>query len=185
MAFISRHLARTASLITRIRGTASTRSCDERYGYTCTRSIGRWCWSDEWLPVGLSCGLDRAPYSSSSRGCSLRYGDLAGVVNAVVIADHYDRRGARERLVEHAQQSEVDLVEALSSELEVHFTLDAVQVVAEGAATEDAEAAVIKGEGMPRVAPQTPVKAGDKITFAGRAEGMQFFDPVSEAAIWN
>ena len=80
---------------------------------------------------------------------------------------------------------EVDLVEALGSELEVHFTLDAVHAVAEGAATEDAEAAMINGEGVPRVAPQTPVKAGDKITFAVQAEGMQFFDPVSEAAIWN
>ena len=44
---------------------------------------------------------------------------------------------------------------------------------------------MINGEGMPRVAPETLVKDGDKITFAGRAEGMQFFDPVSEAAIWN
>jgi multiple sugar transport system ATP-binding protein len=80
---------------------------------------------------------------------------------------------------------EVDLVEALGSELEVHFTLDAVQAVAEGAATEDAEAAVINGEDVPRVAPQTPVKPGDKITFAVQAEGMQFFDPISEEAIWN
>ena len=44
---------------------------------------------------------------------------------------------------------------------------------------------MINGEGVPRVAPQTPVKAGDKITFTVQAEGMQFFGPVSEAAIWN
>jgi hypothetical protein len=33
-------------------------------------------------------------------------GDLAGVVHAVVIADHRDHRGPRERLVEHAQQGD-------------------------------------------------------------------------------
>ena len=43
-------------------------------------------------------GLDRAPYSSSSRGMLFEVrGDLAGVVNAVVIADHHDHRGPRER----------------------------------------------------------------------------------------
>jgi TOBE domain len=50
---------------------------------------------------------------------------------------------------------EVDLVEALGSELEVHFNLDAVRAVAEGAPTEDAEAAVINGEDVAGSPPDT------------------------------
>jgi multiple sugar transport system ATP-binding protein len=78
---------------------------------------------------------------------------------------------------------EIDLVEALGSELVVHFTLDATRVRAEGAVSEDA--ATISGEGVARVDPRTPAKAGEKIAFAVNTEGMQFFDPESGAAIWG
>ena len=77
---------------------------------------------------------------------------------------------------------DIDLVEALGSELVLHFTLDAKRVRAEGAVSEDATA--ISGEGVARVDPRTPAKAGEKITFAVNTEGMQFFDPESGAAIW-
>jgi multiple sugar transport system ATP-binding protein len=79
-------------------------------------------------------------------------------------------------------QGDIDLVEALGSELVIHFTLDAKRVRAEGAVSEDA--ATISGEGVARVDPRTPAKAGEKITFAVNTEGMQFFDPDSGAAIW-
>jgi multiple sugar transport system ATP-binding protein len=81
--------------------------------------------------------------------------------------------------------ADVDLVEALGSELVVHFTIDAKRVQAEGAHSADAEAATISGEGVARVDPKTAVKAGDRITFAIDTAGLQFFDPVSEAAIWH
>ena len=80
---------------------------------------------------------------------------------------------------------DVDLVEALGSELVVHFTIDAKRVQAEGAHSADAEAATISGEGVARVDPKTPVKAGDRITFAVDTAGMQFFDPDGGAAIWT
>jgi multiple sugar transport system ATP-binding protein len=80
---------------------------------------------------------------------------------------------------------DIDLVEALGSELVVHFTIDAKRVRAEGAVHEDADAATISGEGVARVEARTPAKAGDRITFAVDAEGMQFFDPESGAAIWS
>jgi multiple sugar transport system ATP-binding protein len=80
---------------------------------------------------------------------------------------------------------DVDLVEALGSELVVHFTIDAKRVQAEGAHSADAEAATISGEGVARVDPKTPVKAGDRITFAVDTAGMQFFDPDGGAAIWS
>jgi multiple sugar transport system ATP-binding protein len=79
----------------------------------------------------------------------------------------------------------VDLVEALGSELMVHFTIDARRVRAEGATAADEDAITEAGEGVARVDPATAVKAGDKLTFAVNADGMQFFDPDTENAIWT
>src|SRR5580693_9417100 len=70
----------------------------------------------------------------------------------------------------------VDLVEALGSELMVHFTIDARRVQAEGTASADAEAVTAAGEGVARVDPDSPVKVGQRATFAIKADGMQFFD---------
>jgi multiple sugar transport system ATP-binding protein len=78
---------------------------------------------------------------------------------------------------------EVDLVEALGSELVVHFTIDANRVLAEGAVDKDEAAAVKKGEGVARVAAKTPVKPGDRLTFAVSIEDMQFFDTETGLAI--
>jgi multiple sugar transport system ATP-binding protein len=80
---------------------------------------------------------------------------------------------------------DVDLVEALGSELVVHFTTDARRVRAEGATDEDTEAVTESGEGVARVDPDSPVKVGERATFAINASGMQFFDPDSGAAIWE
>ena len=78
---------------------------------------------------------------------------------------------------------EVDLVEALGSELVVHFTIDANRVLAEGAVDKDEAAAVKKGEGVARVAAKTHVKPGDKLTFAVSIEDMHFFDTTTGLAI--
>jgi multiple sugar transport system ATP-binding protein len=79
----------------------------------------------------------------------------------------------------------VDLVEALGSELMVHFTIDARRVRAEGTTSDDEDATAQSGEGVARVDPSAKVTVGEKITFAVNAEGMQFFDPASGAAIWQ
>ena len=79
----------------------------------------------------------------------------------------------------------VDLVEALGSELMVHFTIDARRVRAEGATSDDEDATAESGEGVARVDPSAKVTVGEKITFAVNAAGMQFFDPESAAAIWQ
>ena len=79
----------------------------------------------------------------------------------------------------------VDLVEALGSELMVHFTIDARRIRAEGAASDDEDATAESGEGVARVDPSAKVTVGEKITFAVNATGMQFFDPGSGAAIWQ
>jgi multiple sugar transport system ATP-binding protein len=80
---------------------------------------------------------------------------------------------------------DIDLVEALGSELVIHFTIDAKRVQAEGAHSADAEAATISGEGVARVDARTPAKAGERIVFAVDTEGMQFFDSDTGAAIWH
>ena len=79
----------------------------------------------------------------------------------------------------------VDLIEALGSELVVHFTIDAPRVQPEGATTADEDATAKAGEGVARVAPTTKVKVGERITFAVNTEGMQFFDMETEKAIWD
>jgi len=78
---------------------------------------------------------------------------------------------------------DVDLVEALGSELVVHFTIDAHRVLAEGAVDKDEAAAVKSGEGVARVEAKTPVKPGDKMTFSVDIEDMQFFDAQTGLAI--
>ena len=82
-----------------------------------------------------------------------------------------------------ALAGDVDLVEALGSELVVHFTIDARRIRAEGATDSDTEAATVSGEGVARVDPKTPVKPGECCTFAIDTSGMQFFDPRTGAAI--
>jgi multiple sugar transport system ATP-binding protein len=78
---------------------------------------------------------------------------------------------------------EVELVEALGSELVVHFTIDAHRVIAEGALDKDEAAAMQSGEGVARVEAKTPVKPGDKMTFSVDVEDMQFFDTQTGLAI--
>jgi multiple sugar transport system ATP-binding protein len=80
--------------------------------------------------------------------------------------------------------ADVTLVEALGSELQVHFTIDAKRVLAEGPSEEE-EAMTSSGAGVARVGPHVPARAGDKMTFDVDTSAMYFFDPGSGAAIWN
>ncbi len=79
----------------------------------------------------------------------------------------------------------VDLVEALGSELMVHFTIDARRVQAEGTGSADEDAVTAAGEGVARVDPASPVKVGQRATFAIKADGIQFFDAATGQAIWE
>ncbi len=82
-------------------------------------------------------------------------------------------------------EGDVGLVEALGSELLVHFRIDAKQVVAEGAgADEEAELASFD-EGVARVDPRASVKPGERVRFAIDTARMQFFDLDTDLAIWD
>jgi multiple sugar transport system ATP-binding protein len=78
---------------------------------------------------------------------------------------------------------DVDLIEALGSELMIHFTIDARRIRAEGTTSSDEEAVTESGEGVARVDPASPVKVGERATFAIKTDGIQFFAPDSGSAI--
>ncbi len=91
-------------------------------------------------------------------------------------------------------EADVELIEALGNELQVHFLLDATRV-----RSEDAQAAAETGEleglqtvsgavraaGVARVSPRSELKAGSRATFAVDTERLNFFDSENGAAIWG
>jgi multiple sugar transport system ATP-binding protein len=83
----------------------------------------------------------------------------------------------------------VEAVEALGSELLVHFTIDANRVSPGNAvdeASDDFVAAApinIMGEGIARVQPRAMVRVGDDAQFAVFPERLHFFDAESQDAI--
>jgi multiple sugar transport system ATP-binding protein len=85
-------------------------------------------------------------------------------------------------------EGDVTLVEALGSELLVHFTIDAARVqpedVQEDAGGLDVGEMVVAGEGIARVDPRVEVKVGERARFRLNPARLQFFDPESESAIW-
>jgi multiple sugar transport system ATP-binding protein len=77
--------------------------------------------------------------------------------------------------------AQVELVEALGSELQVHFTIDAKRVRAEGPV--ETEELMSSGAGVARVAPHVPAKAGEQIRLAVDVNALHFFDPASGRAV--
>ncbi|HVB71875.1 MAG TPA: sn-glycerol-3-phosphate ABC transporter ATP-binding protein UgpC [Acidimicrobiales bacterium] len=98
----------------------------------------------------------------------------------------------------HAESSEradselkgdIELVEALGSELLVHFRTDACTVQSEGSIRTGEEEEFREGEFEPaeicvsRIEPRHPVRAGDRFTFFVSADRFEFFDLESGNAI--
>lgn len=82
-------------------------------------------------------------------------------------------------------KGDVDLIEALGSELLVHFSIDARRVQAAGI-QEDLETGFsISGEGVAKADPRTKVTIGSRVHIGIYMEGIQFFDPSSGDAIWD
>ena len=90
--------------------------------------------------------------------------------------------------------ADVELIEALGNELQVHFLLDATRV-----RSEDAQAAAetreleglqtlqtggVRAAGVARVSPRSELRAGSRATFAVDTERLNFFDYENGAAIW-
>jgi len=88
-------------------------------------------------------------------------------------------------------EGDVDLVEALGSELLVHFSIDATRVHPEGSQTTEGDELGASGEltssgaGIARVDARAKVRAGTRATFSLDPERLHFFDPASGEAIWR
>ena len=84
-------------------------------------------------------------------------------------------------------EGDVALVEALGSELLVHFTTDAHPFEAEGTRDADAEVlkagTLIRGGGIARVEPRAQLKAGSRARFQVNSLRLHFFDPTTGVAI--
>ncbi len=85
-------------------------------------------------------------------------------------------------------EGDIELVEALGSELLVHFTTDAHRVEAEGAKDADSEGlsagSLTKGgEGVARVEPRAQLVAGHRVRFQVDSARLHFFDPASGQSI--
>ncbi len=87
-------------------------------------------------------------------------------------------------------KGDVELVEALGSEILVHFRTDAPVVVPEGTtATIDGEEATAKtspdDDCVARIEPRHVVRAGDQFSFTVNPERLEFFQLDSGVAIWE
>jgi len=77
---------------------------------------------------------------------------------------------------------DIELVEALGSELLLHFAIDARRVRASGV-DEEQEIGEAAGAGVARAEPRVQVKQSERVRLAVHAEGMYFFDPSTGLAI--
>jgi multiple sugar transport system ATP-binding protein len=86
-------------------------------------------------------------------------------------------------------QGRVEAVEALGSELLVHFSIDATRISTETFVEENSDEFVgaapiaIMGEGVARVEPRATVAAGDDALFTVFPERLHFFDPETQDAV--
>jgi len=119
-----------------------------------------------------------APYLASCAGSTV-----------IVGVRPEDLPAAAEGVSSQILEGTVDLVEALGSELLVHFGIDARRVHAEEARTaeegEDMDSSVfsVVGESVARVEPRTPVRVGERARFAVQPARLHFFDASSGEAI--
>jgi multiple sugar transport system ATP-binding protein len=85
-------------------------------------------------------------------------------------------------------EADVKLVEALGSELQVHFSIDARRILPEEStadlAPEESELSS-SGAGVARVGPHVPAKPGERMRFAIDEAAIHFFDLETGLAIWK
>ncbi len=91
--------------------------------------------------------------------------------------------------------ADIELVEALGNELQVHFLVDATKARSEttAAATETEELGDLptlqsgeaRADGVARISPRSDFRAGSRVTFTVRTAQLHFFDPDTGRAIWD
>jgi len=88
--------------------------------------------------------------------------------------------------------TDIELIEALGNELQVHYLIDATPVRSEEARAaaeleglQTIQAGAAKTEGVARVSPRSQMKLGSRATFAVESEHISFFDTDNGLAIWS
>jgi multiple sugar transport system ATP-binding protein len=85
-------------------------------------------------------------------------------------------------------EGQVELVEALGAEVLVHFSADASIYFTDpttGAADDDGSLPGEQTGLIARLEPRFLVRPGDRVSFRFAADRLEFFDPDTEAAIWE
>jgi multiple sugar transport system ATP-binding protein len=81
---------------------------------------------------------------------------------------------------------DVELVEALGSDLLIHFAIDAKRVEVEGAVEDDDTLSPVmlqRAQGVARIEPRSSVEAGDRVRLSVNPIRLHFFDPENGQAI--
>jgi multiple sugar transport system ATP-binding protein len=130
---------------------------------------------------GITIGSQEIPIDDSIRTAHPKLAAYAG--KPVVIGVRPESLPAANGNTAAPLIADIVLVEALGSELQVHFTIDAKRIQAEGPSEENELST--SGAGVARVGPRVPAKPGDKIRFDVDTSAIHFFDPDTDAAIWS
>ena len=81
---------------------------------------------------------------------------------------------------------DVELVEALGSDLLIHFSIDAKRIEVEGAMEDDDDltpATLQTAQGVARIEPRSTVAHGDRVRLSVNPIRLHFFDPESGDAV--
>ncbi len=127
----------------------------------------------------LTLGSQKLPIPESFRGCLTPYRERSVIL------------GIRPENLRIATDSDpstitatVELVEALGSELLVHFSIDARRETVEGFQDEVLQSGfAVTGEGIARIGPRSKVASKDIIRLSIEADSYHFFDPSSGLAL--
>ncbi len=127
----------------------------------------------------LTLGSQKLPIPEAFRGCLTPYRERSVIL------------GIRPENLRIATDSDpstitatVELVEALGSELLVHFSIDARRETVEGFQDEVLQSGfAVTGEGIARIGPRSKVASKDIIRLSIEADSYHFFDPSSGLAL--
>ena len=141
--------------------------------------------------TAVSLGSQRLELSEEVRRAHPALAAYRGKVVVVGIRpEHISAAGPGDAAV---LQGDVELLEALGSELLVHFSLDAPFAQVPGAPTSDGDSqpegddsgSASSTWGVARVDSGTRIAVGERAGFAVRAGSLHFFDPETGMAIWG
>jgi multiple sugar transport system ATP-binding protein len=116
---------------------------------------------------------------------ALRAHDGQSVTVGIRPEDFEDATLAPDTPADRRIHATVTLVEALGSEVMVHFALDARTVDAGDPDAPEEAVGEMQSNAVGRFSPRSRVRIGDAIEIALSTENLHFFDTATGAAIWG